>query len=262
MKDVLILHYHSGRADGALTSMIDLYLNLKERVPGIRFKVISKNAVGQVIQLFLNHLNFGLEENVLTIDTEFEADTVIASTKLLADIGYYQKDLNIRFNCDKLILTDSLDLMRSKYGMIPHLDQFTPCKEDTVLLANPANFNISSFKCHEYYHKFNDDRIDPFRLPETFIYTRVVKPHIQVTDNIFFENIGKLIWECLYNNRKVLYYSVKAEIKDGLYYYLKLFGIDGIIDHIPLNISREQVIDKLFMKDDDLILNILGGSNE
>ncbi len=257
MKDILILHYHSGRVDGTLTSMIDLYLNLKERIPNVRFKVISKNAVGQVIQLFWNHLNFGLEKNVLTIDTEFEVDTVIASTKLLVDIGYYQKDLNIKFNCNKLILVDSLDLMKSKHGMIPHLDQFIPCK-DTVLLANPANFNISSFKCYEYYHKFNENRIESFRLPERLTYTRIRKPHIRLTNNTFFENVGKLIWECLYKDKSVFYLNDGIKIKDGLYYYLKLFEIDGSVDHIPLNISKEQIVDKLFMKDDDLILNILG----
>jgi hypothetical protein len=260
MKDILILHYHSGRADGALTSMIDLYLNLKERIPDIKFKIMTKNAAGQVIQLFLKHLNFGLEENVLTIDTEFEADTIIASTKLLADIGHYQKDLNIRFVCNKLILIDSLDLMRSKCGMIPHLDQFVPCK-DTVLLANPANFNISSFECYEYYHKFNETRIGSSLPSKYLVYTRVNKPHIQLADNILFENIGKSMWECLYNNQSIFYYSDGMKIKDGLYYYLKLFGVDGSMNHIPLNISKEQVIDKLFMKDDDLLLNILGGSN-
>jgi hypothetical protein len=256
MKDILILHYHSGRVDGALTSMIDLYLNLKERVPNVKFKIISKNAVGQVIKLFSDHLDFGLDKSVITIDTDFEADIIIASTKLLADIIHYQKELGIKFVCNKLILVDSLDLMRSKYDMIPKLDEIEYCN-DTVLLANPANFNISNFKCYEYYHKFNESRIKSSILPEAFIYTRVVKNHIQLIDDIFFENIGKFIWECLYNNRKIIYYSDGMKIKDGLYYYLKLFGVDGDIHHIPLNISKEQVVDKLFMKDDDLILRRL-----
>jgi hypothetical protein len=45
--------------------------------------------------------------------------------------------------------------------------------------------------------------------------------------------------------------------KDGLYYYLDLFGIDGSVDHIPLKISKEEIEDVLFMKEDDTLIELV-----
>lgn len=74
--------------------------------------------------------------------------------------------------------------------------------------------------------------------------------------NEYFENIGKLIFEFIYYNKKVKYFNTNYSKPDGLTYYLKLFNIDDTYSQY-LNITKQDVINKLFMKNDDLLLHLV-----
>jgi len=79
---------------------------------------------------------------------------------------------------------------------------------------------------------------------------------IQIVPKTYLENIGKLIFEFCYLNKPV-YYSIKNKtINDGLHYYLKLFNVDDNINQI-LNITKEEIIEKLVFNDNDKILELL-----
>lgn len=239
----LMVFYHSGRADGVLTSVLDTYANLS-RFTDITLK-INTDDVGQFYLLCKRNKFFGIPDlmKCVTLDKEFEADTILTSTKVLYD--------NIKLKCNRLILLDSADMAKLKYGLLPFPE--IPCK-NTTLLCNPATMN-DKFDCQEYYHKFNADRINTLNGCEQLLYMRVNKDHIYIKDGIYFENIGKAIFELLYLGRSVTYYGDK--IHDGLYYYLKLFGIDGEKDYIPLELTPNDIEEKLMMKDNDLLLEIL-----
>ena len=70
----------------------------------------------------------------------------------------------------------------------------------------------------------------------------------------YFENIGKQLFEHLYFGKKVNYYADGAYIKDGMYFYLKNFEIDGMKDFENIKISRSMIMNHLFMKSNDELL--------
>jgi len=241
---IKIIHYHEGRVNGTLTSVIDLYLNMSKYAQ-IELKISTKD-VAQFILLCKNNRYFGCD-NILTFITNeksFEAETVICSTKTLND--------PIDIQCNKMILIDSLDIMRAHYGVVPILQSVC---DDTILLCNPANAEVTDFNYIEYYHKFSPERLSRISTCEQFLYMRIAKHDIMVVEGLYFENIGKKIFETLYLNKRVDYYS--RDVRDGLYYYLKLFGVDGAKDQIPLNISPDQIESKLFMHKNDKILELI-----
>ena len=239
----LIVYYHSGRADGVLTSVLDTYANLSRYID-VELK-INTDKVGDFYLLCKRNKFFGIPDimKCVTLDKTFEAETIITSTKVLYD--------DIELNCNRLVLLDSFDMAKVKYGVLP-LPQI-PCK-NTILLCNPATM-IDQLDCKEYYHKFNTKRLNTMTVCEQLLYMRVNKDHIYMKGGIYFENIGKSIFEMLYLNKSVSYYG--DQIHDGLYYYLQLLGIDGEKDYIPLPLTPKDIEEKLTMKDDDLLLEIL-----
>jgi hypothetical protein len=241
----LILMHHRGRPNGVLTSMIDLYMNLRKHTP-VKLK-ISVNDVGQFVLLCKRNHYFGCEDilTFITSEVEFEADTIITSTKTLYD--------PVVMECNKMIMVDSLDIMRAHCGLIPIIQ---PVCDDTLFLCNPTNIELidNNFKSLEYYHKFSPERLRTIKT-YSFVYKREAKKDIQVVESIFFENIGKIIFETLYTGNSVYYHG--DDYYDGLHYYLNLFDIDGTKDHIPLNISKEQIEEHLFMGEDDVLLTTI-----
>jgi len=239
----LMVYYHSGRADGVLTSIIDTYINLS-KFTDISLK-INTDSVGRFYLLCKRNRFFGFPDimKCVTLDKSFEANTIITSTKVLYD--------DIELKCDRLLLLDSFDMAKAKFGMLP--EPISPCK-NTILLCNPATMN-NWFTCQEYYHKFSSERINTLTTYGQLLYIRANKNNSLLKDNIYYENIGKAIFEMLYLGGSVTYYGDKTH--DGLYYYLKLFGIDGEKDYISLPITKHDIEEKLIMKNDDLLLEIL-----
>lgn len=74
-------------------------------------------------------------------------------------------------------------------------------------------------------------------------------------NDIYIENIGKLIFEYLMKGKPVDYYPWNKDGDDGLTYYLKLFGVDDNKKHLPLQVPAEEVKRKLIMNKKDLLIN-------
>ena len=253
---ILFLTYQDGIGDisGSFTSIIDAYLNVSKHLD-VNIKIMWDGHPGAGMARFKEQGYFGKKILLayMTHNNCFEADTIVCSSKLLADIASYAKHFNIQIKYDRLILLDSLDIQRSVCGSIPDMN----VSEKTILLANPANFS-SKFKTFEYYHKLSKERMGSINPPNVYNFDRGDKKHIILPTGIYFENIGKRIWETIYKGGTVNYSNNNSN-KDGLYYYLKLFGVDGLKSYRPLHITKEEVQEKLTMNENDLLLDILGG---
>lgn len=303
MSQILIVHYYKSIVDGVMTSLIDLFFNLRkyfdvrlliicpefylmdhddfydfhlndtefirngERIEFEEFAKDEKNEVTCSIPFLKFNKNFGdpkLFYSVMKPEWIGEKIRVgsritICSARLLYEKMMGRLNLYFRMGLGSLFILDSLDLYKSKVNAVPNLDIAIPKNlKSCFYLSNPANF-IDKKKNIEYYHKFSKERLDTLPdigvLKNVFEYSRKDKEKIKVKD-MPFENIGKGIFEHLYHNKTVNYYADHA-IKDGLYYYLKLFGIDGLKNNVPLKISREEIEDKLFMKNDDEIIKLI-----
>jgi hypothetical protein len=194
----------------------------------------------------------------ITLQTSFKSDLIICTSFILYS--------DIKLNSKNLFVLDSLDLIKNEY-IIPKL------KHNNILFfCNPANItNKISYDQTEYYHKFSDIRLDnlpvyykinlslkgnDLLLLETLNYCRTNKPFIEIKPGEFFENIGKRIFEHLYHKKNVNYNSDGFIIPDGLFYYLRLFNIDGN-ESCNLKISEHIIKEKLFMDEKDKLLNII-----
>lgn len=303
MSQILIVHYYKSIVDGVMTSLIDLFFNLRKcfnvkfliicpefylldhddfynfhlneteftrNGEHIEFEEFAKNEKNEVtcsIPFLKFNKNFGdpkLFYSVMKPEKKDEEITItraritICSARLLYEKMMGRLNLNFKIGMGSLFILDSLDLYKSKVNTIPNLNIAIPKNlKNCFYLSNPANF-IDRKKNIEYYHKFSKERLDTLPeigvLKDVFDYSRKDKEKIKVK-NIPFENIGKGIFEHLYHHKRVNYYA--DDIQDGLYYYLKLFGIDGLKNHVPLKISRKEIEDKLFMKNDDEIIRLI-----
>lgn len=255
---IKIIGFWNGAISGEFTSVIDLYYNLKNYIDVEFHLSVNKDLVSNCIQHLRQNNNSDLLSHI-TIEKEFESDIIICTSF----IPY--TDLSIKSK--KLFILDTLDLVKNNY-VLPKINS-----DDIVLLVNPANMtNKIPYKQVEYYHKFSSKRLNnlakyyrpslyvgksEFLLSDVLDYTRVEKSHIEIKPGVYFENIGKRIFEHLYHKKIVNYSSHGATIKDGLFYYLKLFNIDAFMDSHNLKLSEQIIKEKLFMSEDDVLLNLI-----
>jgi hypothetical protein len=253
--------------DGVLISLIDLYYNLK------RYIDVDICIVTEYIESCINHLfknnNSDLVNKICT-DVIFEREMIICSTRFLYDEI-------CKLKCNKLIILDSLDLSKSIYGVHPSILQFLPPdlnSEQVIFLSNHANIMKNCiYQQIPYYQKLNEYRLNnhpyfygryvgDYSLKKKYFhdiynYRRTDKKYCEIKRNFYFENFGRMIFEHIYIDKLVNYYIDGLVKKDGLYYYLKLFGVDGFLIHTPLPIDKIMIEEVLFMKDNDPILTLL-----
>lgn len=299
--EIVIVHYYKSIVDGVMTSLIDLFYNLRDKL-NISFYIIcpelysldhndyynfplnqteftrdgkhiefeewradKDNEVTCSIPFLKYNNNFGDPKLLFSVvdarekELYFENKILICSARLLYEMKISK--VNMSFYSDNLIVLDSLDTYRSNIGDIQNIDRSILPMKDRFFLTNPATFNPNVPNI-TYYHKFSKRRLDSMKnLNDVYTYKREGKKKIKIGDNTF-ENIGKGIFEHLYHGKKVNYSTEGMTMKDGLYYYLSLFGIDGGKDHFPLKISRTELKRKLFMHNNDILLQIIRCLNE
>jgi len=260
MSDVLIaqalvgIHDGTGRLTGTFTSMTDSFINLKRFNKNVKLKTFIKMLPTQWMDLCIKNSHFGSNKITLSMtqDKKFDAETIICSARFLIDVILYNLDVK----CKKVIIYDSFDVACNRY--FPDNKFQIPFSFETYYyLANPANRRVFE-KYIEYYHKFSSERMDTitFEQPK-FYYRRKSKWYIKTGRGSWFENIGKGIFERLYHNVEVYYNINGMKQKDGLYYYLKLLGVDATKNQYPLNVSKEDIENKLIMKEDDIVLDLI-----
>jgi hypothetical protein len=270
MKPLILYHYY-GVIDGVFASIIDLYYNLLEYID-VDFSIVTIDPEKCIKHLFKN--NNGDLVNKIVTENKFERDIIICSARLLYDEV-------CELECNKLIVLDSLDLSKSLYGVHPNIYQFIPVnlvKDDVVFLSNPANIMIDCIYSQiVYYQKLSKQRLEslpPYRgrfvddyslkmrfFYNTYDYRRTDKEYMEIKRNKYFENVGRSIFEHIYFGKKVYYYTDGMFMKDGLFYYLDLFGVNGMIRHSPLLITKEMVESILFMDENDVILDLIKDSS-
>ena len=248
-----------GSISGEFTTIVDLYHNLRGFGVNVELGIFvdNKKLTHNCIRHLIQNNNRDLLKNI-TIENIFESDLIICTSSLV-----FNKSIII--SSENLFILDTLDLVKNDY-ILPEI-----CCKSVTLFSNPANITDKiPFNQIEYYHKFSKERLDnppvyyktvlngikyeKFIL-DCYVYNRVLKKEANIKPGEFFENIGKRIFEHLYYDKYVVYECDGAVKPDGLYYYLKLFDIDGFIKHSPLLIPKQMVIQKLFMNGDDKLLN-------
>lgn len=249
---VKIFYYHPGEQemDGTLISVVDLYYNLRNFID-VEFIIIA-DSIGRIARIFTSNGFKDLFDKV-QMERYIECDILLCSYSTIVRSRYITND--IVFNCNNIIALDSLDYTQIRYGLMPKP------KIDFTLLGNPNNINYpieNVIKAYEYYHKFDFVRVSGLKLPEIYFYNRSKKEKIHCGEGTYIENIGKLIFENLYLGNTVFYRKNGLVDEDGLCHYLRLFDIDPFLDHTPLRISKERIVEKLSFKEDDLILKLIG----
>jgi hypothetical protein len=260
MNDILVVNADgtmepdgSFKITGAFTSVIDAFINLS-KFKKVRFKTFSKTmTVTQWINTCIENKHFGDKKTTLSMIKEpyLSADIIVCSTRFLVDVQMF--DLEV--NCKKIIFLDSFDVACPRYFDRSQFINSIPC-EDYIFLGNPSNKDkLPNFR--EYYHTFSPERLDTISFEnDHYYYSRKDKWYIKIGRRSWFENIGKGIFERLYHNKSVHYTTKGMTQRDGLYFYLRRFGVDGEQDHYPLPITRKDIEDKLFMKEDDLLVQL------
>ncbi len=204
-----------------------------------------------------NFGDFNLLHSIEQDKKKFKDDIVICSARLIYEI---LMGADIEIECDKIIVLDSLDTYKSKIGMFPDFDDlFSTMFRNTevIQLSNPANMRETKYRQVEYYHKFSIRRLNALkqseRLKGVYCFSRTNKDKTKITENCHFENMGKGIFEHLYFGKAVRYETDGMYTKDGLWYYLNLFGIDAEKRQLIKGIGRTKIKDKLFYKNNDFL---------
>ena len=249
MIDIIQYDFLYRYLDGSMTTTLDLYFNLKEFINNVKLNIITKD---------IGHM-FGLlrSNNLMTLSTsinnrvEYDSEVVILPYTMILFT-----EVELKIKTKTLIIIGTLDGFEEPFN-INRINSNWKYNDCYYLNNPPIHYDI------EYYHKLSKYRLDRLTnltfLTEDYDYCRKNKPHI-FRNNVYFENIGKKIFEYCYHDKLVYYNSDGITINDGLYYYLKLFNIDGTRTYLtPLLITKNDVIDKMIMNKNDKIFDILEG---
>lgn len=218
--------------------------------------MFSTNQITTSIPFLRFNRNFGdfnLYYSIEMNQKKYEADMIVCSARLIYEILIGESDIELK--CKKLVVLDSLDTYRSKIGEFPDFDDYFDTLSNTKILqlSNPATFRDSKYEQKEYYHKFSERRLSALEqsniLKNEYTFKRA-KDKTNIYEDSYFENIGKGIFEHLYLGKTVHYKTDGMFTKDGLYYYLRLFNID-VERNQTIEITKEEIKDKLFFKEDD-----------
>ena len=310
---MIVLHYYKSTIDGVMTSMIDLFFNLRRALQNewtVKMEIIcpelylmdfedfynvpleetqwyeyvedrglevkpydhdedlikrgfrcAKNELTSSVPFLLYNRNFGdfnLLHSIVQDKQKFKDDKIICSARLLYEI---LMGADVELECEKLIVVDSLDTYKSKIGMFPDFDDLfdTMFKNTHVIqFSNPATMRESRYDQREYYHKFSYRRLDALKksghLKDTLDFKRTRSEKGDIGDGNYFENIGKQLFEHLWFKKQVNYHSDGIYTKDGMWYYMNLFGLDGFNNYGNLRISRADLMNHFFMKSNDELL--------
>lgn len=220
-----------------------------------------KNEITTAIPFMRFNRNFGdfnLFHSIEQKQTKFKADRIVCSARLLYEI---LMGADIELECNKLFVLDSLDTYKSKIGMFPDFDDiFDTMFKDTQVIqfSNPATFRETKYDQREYYHKFSYRRLNALNqsgnLKDELNFRRNRSDKGDIGDGNYFENIGKQLFEHLYFRKRVNYYADGVFTKDGMWFYLTQFGIDGNKDLEDIKMSKGDIMNYLFLKSSDELL--------
>ena len=255
---------------GEFTSILDTYSNLRSFRDNVDIVILAKRNPS-VIQL-RKYLPSEIPINFKVNDLNY--DSVICSAFYFQELAVGNINFPL-FSCNNLIILDSSSFVMSELNKISILNEIEKyrCK-NKYILGNKFNQKYFSSDYYHYYHKFDFSRVEKYRKIcknqifekryfsdpleyNGYNYYRQIKVKFD-PPAIYYENIGKLIFEFQYLERPVFYSPKNKKWDDGLTDYLSLFNINDNIEQ-ELRIQKEEIINKLSFKEDDLILEIIDG---
>lgn len=276
----IVLLFHFFQCNGSYTSIIDLYFNLIKCGIDVKLYIILNNSSSTLFFKTLNEFpkfEFTLikKDNLNILN-----DTTIITTAGTV-YNLYDKIITLKYN--KIIILDG-GIFFSNYSIGINNNIYNDI-DNRLILGNPFNSRYFTDNYFIYYHKFSLSRLEHLKkkytkninLKEVLIRNEVSTGQnklIKISDFhsyksysykrwfqknpklSYFENIGKLIFEYKYMNKKVFYSAKNKTIDDGLTDYLRLFNINDNLDQ-EITITSEEVIDKLGFKNNDLILELI-----
>ena len=275
----IVLLFYFFQCNGSYTSIIDLYFNLIKYRIDVELYIILKNSSNALF--FKTLCEFPkFKFNLITLErlhTIIDDTSILITTAGTVFFSYpYIKSLKYK----DIIILDGSIFFTNECKNINNSEYYQKLNKYKIL-GNP--YNKKYFKednnYYTYYHKFSIERLNYlnnryssiskgslirdssiksqfyFNMFHKYSCYKYKRCHYW-DNNIYFENIGKLIFEYKYMNKKVFYSTENKTIDDGLTYYLKLFDIDDKFDQ-EITITPEEVIDKLGFKNNDLILELL-----
>jgi hypothetical protein len=292
-----ILHVADNRnISGTFTSLIDVYYNLlNNNYTNVKLHILCYTDILNVFKLYQSFIktfcpNVGISYHHINQFDSIKTDILITTTELLS-FYYMHSNYIPKLNYNKFIVLDSAGFYQS-YEEEQFKDCFRVIPNDAIILCNKANLKLSPWKnSYEYYIKLSEDRLSILKqysvpisndrlkssyyipIDAKYVYNDLKKQKILTTDiykvyevhfcrrylsstGTYSENIGKLIFEMIWLDRPVYYYSKPKTFDDGLHYYLQLFNVDDNKDQL-LSITKEDIEDKLFIHDDDLLYKII-----
>lgn len=239
---VTLFHYVDG-VNGSLISIIDYYETMKRMGFSVKLCLLTDDAIlGKTINSLYKSHNLQTYINGIQLTDRVEDECLICSS------AFFFKKHGIKISYDRLVVLDSLELLRCNALGLPR-ERSLP--KDGVYLCNPSTV-IDGYDCREYYHKIDFSRSVKLRNP--LHYRRSSKRNIYY-GGVYLENIGKTIFEHLYSGCDVHYYPDGKCVDDGLTHYLKLVGVE---DDSRDQIIRDVDVSCLALKDDDLVLKLVG----
>ena len=262
------------KCNGVFTSMLDIYYNLSMFGYHPTFTLIVDPRSKYIYKKSLDEFPTIKTKNIITYNYDIlivSADFILKNYNIFKYIKYKH-----------LLILDStkiyIDYTNKNYTYIDVINSL----ENKTILGNKFNSKYFHKDYMIYYHNFSYNRLQHLKslysnnISQTIIrdnkndfssnniekslhcYLKYNYNRFHTWDNgkTYIENIGKLIFEFLYLGKKVYYSPKNKTMDDGLTEYLNLFGIDDNIEQ-ELKITPEQIEDKLFMKDDDIIIQLI-----
>ena len=129
---------------------------------------------------------------------------------------------------------------------------YTGHVNDVVITKSKMLYNKYSKQQQCYYYDTHNKFVDMCEYNH-YAYCR----HYMLENGIYIENIGRILFEFLLNNKQVDYYPINKTIDDGMHYYLEQIGIDSNKTYIDAQVDKNIVESKFGFSENDLLMNII-----
>jgi hypothetical protein len=252
---------------GSVIRAVDLFFNLKDLgVYRDKLYLYTEDFLN-VVKKLQEYTGISLEE-IKLVSKEIDDDFLVSDCRIFGIE-------NFKLSFNTLLIQDSLSL---------HDFKTLPCN-NIKFLCNPymktlIESQLGNVDVEEYFQKLSRRRLN--HLEEKYKkhsgiltsehYGKVswnskalfhahgfseyhFKRRFEYGKGDFRDNFPRLVFEFLWLGRKVFYSSEGKKIDDGFTSYLNLFNVDDKVSRF-LDISRDEIEEKLFMKENDLMVKI------
>jgi hypothetical protein len=285
------LVYYLYELNGAYTSFEDLFYNLKKYTDWtVRLIVFFDDK--SIAKRFKRYLGTDLDIVYLPLNHgrmhyDLQGNSCVISSEMIDLVQNKVIDLNFK----RKFLFYPAFIYKKEYSQ-EEFDKMISYINDNDIITICNRFNSKFVKnSFVWYMKFSEERINrlkgistdengiltseeyfqrkknkldikPFSYKEYdyFRYSKKTEdnPYTEFGAD-YYENIGKMMFEFLLLGKKAYYSCKNKKINDGLTEFLSEFSIDDNYDFDLNGLSKKQLNDVLFMKQDDEIIRLLEG---